>query len=154
MRQQTKSLQIRHVDAGSCNACEQELAALLGRAYDIQQFGIDIVASPRHADALVVTGPVTDTMKTAAARVWAAVPQPRRLVAVGDCAAGCGVFQGAYASHGGVASGLETPDLVIYGCPPSPQQILEQLRQLQRNEAGPAGNQAQVPATDATREPG
>lgn len=131
MRHQRRSLQLRHVDAGSCNACEQELAALLGKDYDVQKYGIDFVASPRHADALVVTGPVTDTMKTALTKVWEAVPRPRQLVAVGDCAAGCGVCQGAYASHGGVASGLQSPDLVIHGCPPNPSHILEQLRSLQ-----------------------
>jgi len=135
MRRHTKSLQLRHVDAGSCNACEQELAALLGAGYDVQQFGIDFVASPRHADALVVTGPVTDTMKEAVAKVWEAVPRPRRLVALGDCAAGCGAYQTAYASHGGVESGLGTPDLVIRGCPPNPQVILERLRNLQRGES-------------------
>lgn len=133
MFHQQRSLQLRHVDAGSCNACEQELGALLGAAYDMQQYGIDIVASPRHADALVVTGPVTDTMKEVVAKVWEAVPRPRRVVAVGDCAAGCGVFQQAYASHGGVSGGLSTPDLVILGCPPNPQVILEHLRRMQRD---------------------
>ena len=133
MRRQAKSLQLRHVDAGSCNGCEQELTALTGRHYDMQQFGIDLVASPRHADALVVTGPVSDTMKEAARRVWQAVPGPRRLVALGDCAAGCGVFQAAYASHGGVAAGLAAPDVVIRGCPPQPREILEQFRRMQRD---------------------
>jgi Ni,Fe-hydrogenase III small subunit len=135
MRYQRKSFQLRHVDAGSCNACEQELTALLSREYDIQRFGIDFVASPRHADALVVTGPVTDTMKLAVEKVWQAVPLPRRLIAVGDCAAGCGVCQDAYASHGGLASVLEPPDLVIRGCPPSPQHILEQLLHVQRDDS-------------------
>lgn len=130
MNFQARSIQLRHVDAGSCNACEQELAALLGSAYDIQRFGIDFVASPRHADALLVTGPVNDTMKPALAKVWEAVPRPRRLVAIGDCAAGCGVCQSAYASHGGVESGLESPDLVILGCPPTPALMLEHLRRL------------------------
>lgn len=134
MNHQAKSLQLRHVDAGSCNACEQELGALLGKDYDIQKYGIDFVASPRHADVLMVTGPVTDTMKPAIAKVWEAVPKPHRLVAVGDCAAGCGVCHTAYASHGGVNSGLERPDLVIHGCPPSPEFILLQLRRVQRDE--------------------
>lgn len=137
MRKQVKSLQFRHLDAGSCNGCEQELTALTSRYYDIQQFGLDLVASPRHADALVVTGPVTDTMKEPLQKVWAAVPRPKRLVALGDCAAGCGVFQAAYACHGGVATALETPDLVIRGCPPHPQEILEQLKSLQINGEKP-----------------
>lgn len=131
MRHWRKSLQLRHVDAGSCNACEQELAALLGGTYDIQQYGIDFVASPRHADALLVTGPVSDTMKQPLKKVWEAVPRPRRLIAVGDCAAGCGVCQSMYASHGSVESGLEPPDVVIKGCPPDPTHILKQLRKLQ-----------------------
>ena len=135
MRRLVQSLQIRHVDAGSCNACEQELSALLGKALDIQRYGIDFVASPRHADALIVTGPVTDTMQPALEKVWEAVPNPRWLIATGDCAAGCGVFQAAYASHGGVGSGLTTPNLIIHGCPPNPEQILEQLRQLLSGQA-------------------
>lgn len=134
MRNQRRSLQMRHVDAGSCNACEQELSALLGNAYDIQQFGLDFVASPRHADVLVVTGPVVDTMKPALAKVWEAMSRPKWSVAIGDCAAGCGVWQSAYASHGGLDVGLESPDLVIQGCPPSPQYILEQLLRLTRGE--------------------
>lgn len=125
MSRPMKSLQLRHLDAGSCNGCEQELTALTSRYYDLQQYGIDLVASPRHADALVVTGPVTDTMKKPLEKVWQAVPESKWLVALGDCAAGCGVFQKAYASHGGVAK----PDLVIAGCPPRPQDILDKLNQ-------------------------
>ncbi len=130
MIQRKKSLQCRHVDAGSCNACEQELTALLSKELDIQHYGIDIVASPRHADALLVTGPVTDTMQPALKKVWEAVPKPRQLIAVGDCAAGCGVFQKAYASHGGVDKVLEKPDQTILGCPPDPEKILDTLREL------------------------
>ncbi len=124
---QRKSFQLRHVDAGSCNACEQELTALLSKELDMQRYGIDMVASPRHADGLVVTGPVTDTMKTALEKVWESVPRPRKLIALGDCAVGCGVFQAAYASHGGVGAALETPDLEIRGCPPDPKKILKKL---------------------------
>lgn len=120
-----RSLQIRHVDAGSCNGCEQELTALTGPNYDLQQFGLDIVASPRHADALLVTGPVTDTMVTPTERVWAAVPAPKIRIACGDCAAGSGVFQHAYASHGG----LDNPTLIVPGCPPEPKAIIEAIRQ-------------------------
>ncbi|RIV20272.1 oxidoreductase [Alicyclobacillaceae bacterium I2511] len=133
MHWQNKSLQLRHLDAGSCNGCEQELTALTSQAYDISQFGIDLVASPRHADALVVTGPVTDTMIKPLQKVWEAIPRPKRLVALGDCAAGCGVFQKAYACHGGVASAFGSPDLVIRGCPPQPTEMLEQLKRFQNN---------------------
>lgn len=118
-----RSMTIRHVDAGSCNGCEQELTALLGRDYDIQRAGLDIVASPRHADALLVTGPVTDTMVRAVERVYQAIPAPKIRMAFGDCAMGCGVFQDAYASHGG----LSDADLKIPGCPPEPGQVLEAL---------------------------
>ncbi|PSR35108.1 MAG: oxidoreductase [Sulfobacillus benefaciens] len=121
-----KALQLRHVDAGSCNGCEQELTALGNGFYDMQHFGIDVVASPRHADGLVVTGPVTDTMKRPLVQDWDAVPEPKWLIALGDCAAGCGVFQDAYACHGGV-DGMRTPDLVISGCPPKPQDILQKI---------------------------
>lgn len=119
-----RSLTLRHVDAGSCNGCEQELAALLGPDYDMQRHGLDLVASPRHADAMLVTGPVTDTMARAVERVHQAVPAPRSRIAVGDCAIGCGLFQTAYASHGG----LPDPDLAIPGCPPEPGEVLRALR--------------------------
>ncbi len=138
MHRQAKSLQLRHLDAGSCNGCEQELTALTSRYYDMQQFGLDLVASPRHADALVVTGPVTDTMKEPLRKTWNAVPRPKRLVAFGDCAAGCGVFQEAYASHGGVAAAFEAPDLVIPGCPPQPADVLKQIRRLQTGDEKPS----------------
>ncbi|MDA8194306.1 MAG: oxidoreductase [Thermaerobacter sp.] len=128
-----KSLQIRHVDAGSCNGCEQELTALTSRAYDLQRYGLDLVASPRHADALLVTGPVTDTMAAALSKVWDAVPNPKILIALGDCARGCGVFQAAYASHGGVKGA----QLQIPGCPPEPGPILAALKTLLTSEASP-----------------
>ena len=127
-----KALQLRHVDAGSCNGCEQELTALGNRFYDMQHVGIDVVASPRHADGLIVTGPVTDTMKRPLTQDWDAVPEPKWLIALGDCAAGCGVFHDAYACHGGVA-GIRTPDLVIPGCPPKPQDILQQITGLRQS---------------------
>ena len=119
----TRSLQIRHVDAGSCNGCEQELTALTSRAYDIQQFGLDIVASPRHADVLLMTGPLTDTMLAPVTKVWEAISRPKIRIAFGDCAAGCGMFQAAYASHGG----LKEADAVILGCPPEPDAALQIL---------------------------
>ncbi len=116
---------MRHVDAGSCNGCEQELTALTGKDYDIQHYGVDFVASPRHADAMLVTGPVTDTMVGAVERVYEAIMPPKFRIAFGDCAAGCGVFQNTYASHGG----LRNPDLTILGCPPDPAQALARLRE-------------------------
>ncbi len=124
MAKAIRSLQIRHVDAGSCNGCEQELTALTGPDYDIQHYGLDIVASPRHADSLLVTGPVTDTMALPLERVWEAIPKPRLRIAFGDCAIGCGVFQQAYASNGG----LLNPDIEIPGCPPEPGTALRILR--------------------------
>ncbi|MCL6562483.1 MAG: oxidoreductase [Firmicutes bacterium] len=119
-----RSLTIRHVDAGSCNGCEQELTALTGPDYDLQRYGLDIVASPRHADALLVTGPVTDTMFLPMLRVWEAIPAPKVAIAFGDCAAGCGAFQHCYASH----QGLAAADIVVRGCPPEPGEALEVLR--------------------------
>lgn len=121
MAKRIRTLQVRHVDAGSCNGCEQEITALTGRDYDIQRFGLDIVASPRHADALLVTGPVVDTMFRSVGRVWEAIPAPKIRIAFGDCAAGCGVFQESYASHGG----FKDPDIVIRGCPPAPGKVLD-----------------------------
>jgi Ni,Fe-hydrogenase III small subunit len=117
-------LQIRHVDAGSCNGCEQELTACTGPAYDWQHLGLDLVASPRHADALLVTGPMSDTMARPLNHVYSAIPQPKIVIAFGDCAAGCGVFQHAY----GVRGGLDTADLTIPGCPPEPVQAIKALR--------------------------
>lgn len=125
MSQLRRSLQIRHVDAGSCNGCEQELTALTSPVYDIQQFGIDIVASPRHADALLVTGPLSDTMVRPVERVWDAIPKPKIRIAFGDCAAGCGVFEDSYGTHGG----LSDADIVIHGCPPEPGMALKTIRQ-------------------------
>ncbi|SMC07015.1 Ni,Fe-hydrogenase III small subunit [Sulfobacillus thermosulfidooxidans DSM 9293] len=136
MNRTGKALQARHVDAGSCNGCEQELTSLTNRFYDFQHQGLDIVASPRHADVLIVTGPVNDTMYLPLHTVWKAMPSPKWLMAIGDCAAGCGVFQSAYASHGGVAKALQTPDVVVKGCPPEPQQILDALKQLRLNASG------------------
>ncbi len=117
-----RSLAIRHVDAGSCNACEHELTATAAPQYDLQRFGLDIVASPRHADVLLVTGAVTTRMEGALRAAYEAMPEPRRVAALGDCAIGCGVL--------GTASELATPleellpvDLRIPGCPPTPEQI-------------------------------
>ena len=121
-----RSLTIREVDAGSCNGCELEIHALNNAIYDVERFGIKFVASPRHADVLLVTGPVTHNMKVALERTYAATPEPKWVVAVGDCAAGCGVFQGSYAVVGSVDQVVPV-DLHIRGCPPSPQQLLTGL---------------------------
>ena len=121
-----RSLSIREVDAGSCNGCELEIHALNNAFYDLERFGIRFVASPRHADVLLVTGPLTLNMREALLRTWNATPAPKWLVAVGDCAAGCGVFQDSYAVVGGVDKLLPV-DLTIRGCPPTPKQLLEGL---------------------------
>jgi Ni,Fe-hydrogenase III small subunit len=121
-----RSLAIREVDAGSCNGCELEIHALGNAFYDVERFGIRFVASPRHADVLLVTGPVTLNMREALERTWAATPAPKWVVAAGDCAAGCGVFAGSYACVGAVSKVVPV-DLVIRGCPPTPTQLLQGL---------------------------
>jgi Ni,Fe-hydrogenase III small subunit len=135
-----RSLTIREVDAGSCNGCELEIHALNNAIYDVERFGIRFVASPRHADVLLVTGPVTHNMKVALERTYAATPEPKWVVAVGDCAAGCGVFQGSYAVVGSVDHVVPV-DLHIRGCPPRPIELLKGLIALldqatQRRAAG------------------
>src|SRR6266699_6053899 len=121
-----RALSIREVDAGSCNGCELEIHALNNILYDLERFGIRFVASPRHADVLLVTGPVTTNMREALERTYAATPAPKWVVAVGDCAAGCGVFAGSYACVGAVSKVVPV-DLVIRGCPPTPVKLLEGL---------------------------
>jgi Ni,Fe-hydrogenase III small subunit len=121
-----RSLAIRVVDAGSCNGCELELNALNNPFYDLERFGIHVVASPRHADVLVVTGPVTRNMAEALRRTHEAMPNPKWVVAVGDCAIDGGCFAGSPAVLGGVHHVLPV-DLHIPGCPPSPTAILESL---------------------------
>src|SRR6478609_10616262 len=120
------SLAIRQVDAGSCNGCELEIHALNNAFYDIERFGIHFVASPRHADVLMVTGPVTKNMREALQRTYAATPDPKWVVAVGDCAVDGGVFAGSYAVEGGV-SRVVPVDLHISGCPPTPEALLKGL---------------------------
>jgi Ni,Fe-hydrogenase III small subunit len=126
-----RSLAIRHVDAGSCNACELEIHALNNAFYDIERFGFRFVASPRHADVLLVTGPVTLNMREALARTYAATPAPKWVVAVGACAADGGVFAGSYAVANGVANVLPV-DLIIPGCPPTPAALMKGLLALMR----------------------
>jgi Ni,Fe-hydrogenase III small subunit len=121
-----RSLSIREVDAGSCNGCELEIHALNNPYYDLERFGLRFVASPRHADVLLVTGPVTRNMKEALERTYRATPAPKWVVAAGDCAAGCGVFAEGYACVGSVAAVLPV-DLHIRGCPPTPKALLEGL---------------------------
>src|SRR5712671_7092123 len=121
-----RSLAIREVDAGSCNGCELEIHALGNPFYDVERFGIRFVASPRHADLLLVTGPVTLNMREALERTYAATPAPKWVVAAGDCAAGCGVFANSYACVGAVSKVVPV-DLVIRGCPPTPTQLLQGL---------------------------
>ena len=121
-----RSLSIRMVDAGSCNGCELEIHALNNAFLDLERYGLRFVASPRHADVLLVTGPVTKNMREALERTWAALPNPKWVVAVGECGAGGGMFAGSYAVVGGV-SAVVPVDLVIPGCPPSPKQLLAGL---------------------------
>ena len=121
-----RSLSIRQVDAGSCNGCELEIHALCNAFYDLERFGLRFVASPRHADVLLVTGPVTRNMREALERTHAATPGPKWVVACGDCAAGIGLFTGGYACLGGVGDVLPV-DLTIQGCPPSPTLLLKGL---------------------------
>ena len=121
-----RSLAIREVDAGSCNGCELEIHALNNAFYDVERFGLRFVASPRHADVLLVTGPVTKNMREALERTYNATPAPKWVVAAGDCAADGGCFAGSYAVVGGV-SAVVPVDLHIAGCPPTPEALLKGL---------------------------
>jgi Ni,Fe-hydrogenase III small subunit len=118
-----RSLSIREVDTGSCNGCELEIHALNNPIYDLERFGIRFVASPRHADVLLVTGPLSLNMREALQRTYLATPEPKWVVAVGECAINGGVFAGSYAVAGGIADAVPV-DLAIQGCPPSPEQLL------------------------------
>jgi Ni,Fe-hydrogenase III small subunit len=132
-----RSLAIREVDSGSCNGCELEVNALQNVAYDLERFGLRFVASPKHADVLLVTGPACRNMREAMERALACTPEPRWVVAAGDCAVDGGVFKGSYAVEGGVGAVLPV-DLLIPGCPPTPTQLLEGLLVLLEAEAAPA----------------
>ena len=118
-----RALAIREVDAGSCNGCEIEISALPGPTYDMERFGLHFVASPRHADLLLVTGPVTRNMAVPLRKTYEATPAPKLVVAVGDCAHTCGVFAGSYAVVGPV-SAIIPVDVHVTGCPPAPAEIL------------------------------
>lgn len=132
-----RSLAIREVDAGSCNGCELEIHALANPIYDLERFGLRFVASPRHADVLMVTGPVTRNMAEALRLTWEATPDPKWVVAVGGCAIDGGLFAGSYACVGGVDEVLPV-DLRIPGCPPDPEALLRGLLSLL--EAGGTGS--------------
>jgi Ni,Fe-hydrogenase III small subunit len=121
-----RSLSIREVDAGSCNGCELEIHALNNAFYDLERFGLKFVASPRHADVLLVTGPVSKNMREGLLRTYNATPDPKWVVAVGDCAADGGIFAGSYAVEGGVKDVVPV-DLHIPGCPPTPAALLKGL---------------------------
>ncbi|MBS1879970.1 MAG: oxidoreductase [Actinobacteria bacterium] len=125
-RSGARSLAVRHLDAGSCNACEHELTATAAPQYDLARFGIGIVASPRHADVLLVTGPVTKRMEGPLRRAYEAMPEPRLVAALGDCALGCGVL-GDRAELAAPLEELLPVAIRIPGCPPSPEQIAEGL---------------------------
>ncbi|WP_207540429.1 NADH-quinone oxidoreductase subunit B family protein [Sabulicella rubraurantiaca] len=121
-----RSLSLRHVDSGSCNGCELELNATENVVHDLERLGLRFVASPRHADVLLVAGPLTRNLRVALERTRAATPEPCWVVAIGDCAVDGGVFKGSYAVEGGVTQAVPV-DLMIPGCPPTPSQILEGL---------------------------
>ena len=123
------SVQVRHVDAGSCNGCEVEIGSAFGPIYDAERYGARLVASPRHADALLVTGVVTRNMAEPLKRTFEAVPDPKVVVAVGDCARNCGVFARAYGVVGAVGDVVPV-DLEIPGCPPRPEAIVDAVRKL------------------------
>lgn len=118
-----RSLHIREVDAGSCNACEVEVTALSNPIYDMERFGVHIVASPRHADMLLVTGPVTRNMELALLKTYNATPSPKLVAAMGSCACNGGIFGDTYASGGGVDKFIPV-DVYIPGCPPRPQAVI------------------------------
>jgi Ni,Fe-hydrogenase III small subunit len=123
------SAQVRHVDAGSCNGCEIEVAAAFGPVYDGERYGARLVASPRHADVVLVTGVVTQNMLEPLRRTVDATPRPRLVVAAGDCARNCGVFADGYGVAGAVRDAVDV-DLEIAGCPPEPADIVEALRRV------------------------
>lgn len=125
----TGSVQLRHVDAGSCNGCELEITSAFGPVYDAERYGVRLVASPRHADALLVTGPVTHNMADPLRKAYEAMPAPKGVIAVGDCARNCGVFAGGHGVAGAVRDVVPV-DLEVPGCPPEPAVLIAALRGL------------------------
>ena len=141
-----RSLHVRHLDSGSCNGCDWELAALTNPVYDVQRLGIDFVASPRHADLLLVTGVMTRNLQEAALLTYQAMPEPRLVVAIGACAAGGGVFAKTYAASGSAEPVLPV-DVFIPGCPPRPEAIIHGLLvAVGRMEARPPATAATAPS--------
>lgn len=121
------SVQVRHVDAGSCNGCEVEIGAAFGPVYDAERIGARLVASPRHADVVAVTGVVTQNMAEPLVNTVDATPNPRVIVSIGDCTRGCGLFAGSYAVAGSVDDFVDV-DVHVPGCPPAPEAIIAALR--------------------------
>lgn len=131
-----RALAIRHVDAGSCNGCELEIHGVNNPYYNLEGLGIKFVASPRHADLLLVTGPVSKNMEEALRRTYAAMPEPKLVLAIGDCGCTGGIFGENYASRGRVSNVLPV-DVAVPGCPPSPQHIIQGILTAVRNRAKP-----------------
>jgi Ni,Fe-hydrogenase III small subunit len=120
-----RSVHIRQVDTGSCNGCDWEMNALLNPIYDVQRFGLDFVASPRHADILLVTGAATKNLAKALKKTYDATPEPKIVIALGDCACGNGIFKDNYAGYG--VENIVPVDVYIPGCPPEPESIIEAI---------------------------
>ena len=127
-----KSLKIRQVDAGSCSTCERECTALTNPAYDVQKFGIDVVASPRHADAILAIGPVSRQMELALQRTYIAMPKSKLVISCGDCAINGGLYKGSYATKDGI-SNVVSLHCQIPGCPPPPETIIKKLLKLMKD---------------------
>jgi Ni,Fe-hydrogenase III small subunit len=147
-----RALTIRHVDAGSCNGCELEIQALTNPYYNLEGIGIRFVASPRHADMLLVTGPVSKHMAIALQRTYEATPEPKLVVAVGDCGCTGGIFGQSYASLGGIASVIPV-DVAIPGCPPPPRALLQGILAAITTHAAPASAAADLAAGETTARP-
>ena len=124
-----RSLALFHVAGGGCNGCAIELAMLDSAVYDLERLGMRFVLSPRHADVLLCTGPLTRNLREAVERSWGAAPDPKWVIALGDCAADGGLFRGSYAVEGGTDAAIPV-DMIIRGCPPSPAEILSGLAAL------------------------
>ena len=133
LKDKKQSWHIRHLDCGSCNGCDWEMTALLNSIYDVQRFGFDFVASPRHADILMCTGPLATQLNQAANMTFEAIPSPKIVIAVGDCAVNGGVFKEAYAAQAGVNKTIPVK-CEIPGCPPSPEDMLKVLLQLSKTD--------------------
>ena len=146
------SLAIRHVDAGSCNACESELNSAANPFYDLQRFGLNVVASPRHADVLLITGPVTRRMREPLLRAYAAMPEPRLVAALGDCALGCNLLGLREEQLDGVESVLPV-DIRIAGCPPSPDVIATALQAALARRGRRSSKRQAVPPPQSNQSP-